>query len=269
MGRTAWTASVIIVLGLLWLSSTAALGGIHTEEVAYTRGDTTLKGYLAYQDGTKTKRPGVLVVHEWWGLNQHARNKAEALAEEGFIALAVDMYGGGRRTEHPEEAKAWSNAVRSDATLRRARFKAAYDLLKAHPLAEGDRIAAIGYCFGGFIVLSAALEGEPLKAVVSFHGALPEIEPPPGGVEAAVMVCHGADDPLVTFPQIQAFNDTLRRAGADWQFIFYGGAKHSFTNPEADTRNIPALAYDRKADMRSWNDMLGLLREVLLAPTRP
>jgi dienelactone hydrolase len=238
------------------------LGALKSEEVLYKQGETVLRGHLAYDDAVEGKRPGILVVHEWWGLNDHAKNKADALAKAGYIALALDMYGEGRNTDHPKEAGEWSGYIRQNFSIGKERFMAAYDLLKSNKLTDPTRMAAIGYCFGGYVVLAMAMEGIDLRAVVSFHGSLPLKRVEPGTIKASILVCHGGDDPLVKPEQILEFKENLKYAQADWQFVSYGGAKHSFTNPQADLKGIPALAYNKAADRRSWNVMMDLFREV-------
>ncbi len=253
---------ILLTLALIYPAGGTSLGAIKTEEVLYKQGETVLRGHLAYDDTVKEKRPGILVVHEWWGLNDHAKNKADALAGEGYIALALDMYGEGMNTEHPKEAGEWSGQIRQSFGIGKERFMAAYNLLKNHKLADPERMAAIGYCFGGFVVLSMALEGIDLRAVVSFHGSLPLTRVEPGTIKASILVCHGGNDPLVKPEQILEFEENLKHAQADWQFVTYGGAKHSFTNPRADAHGMQALGYNKKADQRSWRDMMDLFREV-------
>jgi dienelactone hydrolase len=243
-----------------------ALGALKTEEVMYKQGETVLHGHLAYDDAVKGKRPGILVVHEWWGLNDYAKSRADALAKAGYIALALDMYGEGRHTEHPKEAGEWSGYIRQNFSIGKERFMAAYDLLRNHNLTDPERIAAIGYCFGGYVVLSMALEGIDLRAVVSFHGTLPLKRVEPKTVKASILVCQGADDPLIKPEQISEFEKNLEYARADWEFVTYGGAKHSFTNPQADSFGIPALGYNKIADRRSWKAMLDLFHEVFGTP---
>lgn len=250
---------------LLSLSfSTGAGATLQTEQLKYKHGNTVLHGHLAYDDRTTGKRPGVLVVHEWWGLNNHAKKKAEALAEAGYIALALDMYGEGKSTQHPKEAGEWAGFVRKNQQIAKERFLAAYDLLRNHELTKSDKTAAIGYCFGGWVVLSMAQEGIPLRGVVSFHGSLPIRRVEPDTIKAKILVCHGAEDSLVTGDQINKFQENLRHAGADWQFIIYGGAKHSFTNPDADKSGIAGLGYSAAADKRSWNAMLAFFQEIFV-----
>lgn len=238
---------------------------IHSEPVTYRAGDTTLRGFLA-TTATQDARPGVLVVHEWWGLNDYIRRRARMLAELGYTALAVDMYGDGRVADNPAEAGALMTAVVNDRKAAEARFAAGFDLLKAQPGTDGNRIAAIGYCFGGAVVLHAARLGLPLRGVVSFHGALGSMHTPtPGGVRAKILVCHGAADSLVPDSDVAAFKHEMDQARADYRFVTYDNALHGFTNPDADTNGkkygIP-LAYDAVADQRSWQDMREFLTRI-------
>jgi dienelactone hydrolase len=238
---------------------------IHSEPVTYRAGDTTLRGFLA-TTATQDARPGVLVVHEWWGLNDYIRRRARMLAELGYTALAVDMYGDGRVADNPAEAGALMTEVLNDRKAAEARFAAGFDLLKAQPGTDGNRIAAVGYCFGGAVVLHAARLGLPLRGVVSFHGALGSMHTPtPGGVHAKILVCHGAADSLVPDSDVAAFKHEMDQARADYRFVTYDNALHSFTNPDADANGkkygIP-LAYDAVADQRSWQDMRGFLTRI-------
>jgi len=254
-------AVIALFIGLIFVAPAAA--AIHTEQVEYREGETALRGYLAYDDASAAKRPGVLVVHEWWGLNEHARHKAEALAKAGYVALAIDMYGDGKTTEHPQEAEEWSGYIGQHQEVGKARFLAGLRLLKGQPLVAADKVAAIGFCFGGQVALSMATQGVDLRGVVSFHGAMPGESVAPGTqVKAKILMNHGAADPLVTMDKVLHFQEILTAAGADWQCNVYGGARHSFTNPTADSRGIPALAYNKEADHRSWQAMLDFFREI-------
>jgi dienelactone hydrolase len=246
---------------LMALVVSAAHAEVKLEPVEYKQGDTTLRGQIAYDASVKGKRPGVIVVHEWWGLNDYAKTRAKMLAEAGYVALAVDMYGDGKSTEHPDEAGAWATAVRSNEKVGAERFLAAYTLLKANPLVDAAHISAIGYCFGGGVVLKMALSGTDLDGVVSFHGSLPQ-GAPTGKIVASILVCHGAADDFVSAEEIQTFQKNLAAAGADWEFVVYGSAKHSFTNPGADAHGMPALSYNAEADKRSWATALDFLAEV-------
>jgi len=240
---------------------------IHAEPVTYSAGDTTLRGYLATDTSKQGKRPGVLVVHEWWGLNDYIRRRARMLAELGYGALGVDMYGDGRAADNAADAGALMNSVLGNMKAGEARFTAAYDLLASRPEVDGSRIAAIGYCFGGAVVLHAARIGMPLRGVVSFHGALGSFhKPAPGSVKAKVLVCHGAADKLVSQDEVAAFKQEMDQAKADYRFVAYPNAMHGFTNPEATEsgkRSGIPLAYDADTDRRSWQDMKEFLARVL------
>jgi dienelactone hydrolase len=225
-----------------------------------------MKGYLAYDDKIKDKRPGVLVVHEWWGHNEYARKRARMLAELGYTALAVDMYGDGKQATHPQDAGKFAGELMQNIEGAKARFTAALDLLKKHGTVDAARIAAIGYCFGGGVVLHMARAGVDLKGVVSFHGSYGTQTPAEKGkVKAAVLVCHGADDQFATSEQIDGLKKEMQNAGVDFQFISYPGAKHSFTNPDADENgkkfNIP-IAYNKAADEKSWADMQQFFKKI-------
>jgi dienelactone hydrolase len=254
---------VLAVLGLAWQS---ALATIQTTEVEYKVEGQVMRGFIAYDDAVKQKRPGVLVVHEWWGMNDYARKRATMLAELGYTAMALDMYGEGKQAHHPEEAGKFATEVKTNLPLSRAKFKAAMELLQSQPSVDPKRIAAIGYCFGGAVVLEMARSGMDLAAVVSFHGSLDAIEPAqPGKVKARVLVAHGADDPFVPQAQIDAFHAEMKAAKVDYEFKAYPGAKHSFTNPDADKYGqefkLP-LAYNAAADKASWDDMQALFAQV-------
>lgn len=256
---------MIAVLGLLLLA-TAVQARVVGKEVDYRAGDTTLKGYIAYDDSIKGKRPGVLVVHEWWGHNAYARHRADMLARAGYVALAVDMYGDGKQAKHPDDAGKFAAAVRNNMPQAEARFRAALKVLHKHPMADRHKTAAIGYCFGGGIVLEMARRGVPLDGVASFHGSLGTSNPAKKGmVKAKIMVFNGADDPFTKPEQIAAFKQEMENAGVDYRFINYPGARHSFTNPDADKYgaefNLP-LAYNEKADKESWAELMKFFHRI-------
>ena len=255
-----------LLIALLLCCSTMAQAAIQTREVPYTAADgTRLVGYHAWDDAISGPRPGVIVVHEWWGLNDYAKRRARDLAALGYSALAVDMYGDGRNTQHPDDAKAFMNAALADPAIPKARFQAGLDLLKAQPQTDPARLAAIGYCFGGKVVLDMARQGLPLAAVVSFHGALVTATPAtPGSVKAKVLVEHGAADSFITAEQIAAFKAEMDQAGADYRFVELPGAKHGFSNPDADAHKGHGLdlGYQKEADERSWVDMQALFKDV-------
>lgn len=206
----------------------------------------------------------MLVVHEWWGHNEHARNSARKLAEAGYVALALDMYGDGKQANHPDQAGKFSGEVGKNLPLMKSRFEAGMKLLRKQAQVDAKRVAAIGYCFGGSVVLQMAREGENLRAVASFHGGLAAEHPAkPGKVKAKVLVMNGAEDPFVPAEQIAAFKKEMESAKVDYKFVNYPGAKHSFTNPDADTNgakfNMP-LSYNAKADQESWTELQSFLK---------
>jgi dienelactone hydrolase len=249
-------ALVALSAAVLFVAQTTTGAEIQTQIVDYTHDGQQLRGYLAWDNSVEGQRPGVLVVHEWWGLNDYARRRAEELAGLGYIAFAPDMYGEGKTTEHPEEAGQWAGQVRENVEEWRGRGIAGLNVLREHKLVDGDRIAAIGYCFGGATVLQLAYAGEPLRGVVTFHGALPiPSESEAESIRARILICHGAADSFIPEATAQELRDILGRSNVDWQMIYYGGAKHSFTNPGADEKNVEGLAYDRQADESSWQHM--------------
>ena len=255
-----------IAIATLLLISTSINAQIVTEEISYTAGETTMKGYLAYDDSIKGERPGVLVVHEWWGHNDYARDRAEQLAGMGYTALALDMYGDGKTASHPKDAGSFAMAVGGNPELAKARFDAAHSTLKAHSSVDDDRTAAIGYCFGGGIVLMMARLGVDIDGVASFHGSLSSpITAEKGKVKAAVRVYNGAADPLVKPEHVTAIQAEMASAGVDFDLVNYEGVVHSFTNPGATAKGekfeLP-LAYDEFADKDSWKQMSSFLDEI-------
>ena len=224
--------SVLLTPGIVLLSSGHVLAAIKTQTIEYKQGNTLLEGYLAYDDVVKVKRPGVLVVHEWNGLQSYIKKRTQQLAKLGYVAFAVDIYGKGIRPKNPEESAKQANIYRQDRKLLRERAKAGLQVLQKYPLTDSQRIAAIGYCFGGGTVLELARSGVNIAGVVSFHGNLdtPDINDAKN-IKAKVLVLHGADDPFVPEQQVQAFEKEMRLGNVNWQLIFYGGALHSFTNP--------------------------------------
>ncbi len=260
------------LLGLCIMTIAAAsqsFGKIVTQAVPYKDGDVALEGFLAYDDAAAGKRPGVLVVHEWWGLNDFAKEKARQLAELGYVALAVDMYGKGKVAETPDEAGKLAGQFRDNPALMRQRAKAAYDTLAANSRVDATKIGAIGFCFGGTTVVQMAASGLNLAGVVSFHGGLGPIpEEDAQKIKAKVLILHGAADTLVPEENIKGLLDVLSTAGVDWQMVMYAGAKHSFTNPASGKLNMPGVGYDEKAAKRSWQAMRDFFGEVLGPATR-
>ncbi len=238
---------------------------LRTESVEYRQDGTALEGYLAYGDSVKGPRPGVLVVHEWWGINDYIVRRIEQLAELGYIALAADIYGKGSRAKTREEAMKLAGAFRSgtDRALLRSRANAGLDLLKKHPLTDPKRVAAIGYCFGGTAVLELARSGADVAGVVSFHGGLGTPDPADAkNIRGKVLVLTGADDPSAKPDQVIAFEEEMRKAGVDWYLVTYANAVHGFTNPANGTDNSRGAAYNEKADRRSWQAMKDFFGEI-------
>jgi dienelactone hydrolase len=251
---------------MIFLGTTAE-AKVVTKSVAYQQDGLQLEGYLAYGDAVTGKRPGVLVVHEWWGLNEYARRRAEQLAGLGYVAFAVDMYGKGKVTKHPEQAGAWANEVNSNVQNWQKRALAGLEVLRKEPMTDPGRIAAIGYCFGGATVQQLAYSGADVKGVVSFHGSL--LAPPAAlgkPVKAKILICHGAADPMTKPGAVEQYTAAMEKSGLDWQLIIYGGAKHSFTNPDADKAGMEALGYNKSADQRSWAEMQVFFKEIFGLP---
>ena len=250
-------------MAALLLGATAASAEIKTKTVEYSAGGTPLRGFIAWDDAKAAKRPGILVVHEWWGHNEHARNQARRFAEAGYVAFALDMFGNGKVAAHPDDAMKFATEATKDPAVASARFNAALAELKKDPHVDVTKIGAVGYCFGGTVVLSQARLGADLDAVVSFHGGLSGLPPArPGAVKARVLVLTGGADPMVPHDQVEAFERDMTAAKARYQVVVYPGAKHAFTNPEAGTHGMPQLAYDAAADKKSFADAIGMLQEV-------
>jgi dienelactone hydrolase len=254
-----------------WLLATAVLlicvstiqAEVRTKTVDYSFDGVNLKGHLAWDDAVQGKRPTVLVVHEWWGLNDYAKKRAEKLAALGYVALACDMYGEGKFTVHPEEAGKMAGEVRKNMKTWQGRAQAALKVLQDHELVDARRVAAIGYCFGGATALELAYTGADLAAVVTFHGALPVPDPEQAkAIKAKVLICHGALDSFIPEATIQKVRDAFEKAKVDYEMNYYGGAVHSFTVPEADKAGMKGIAYNAPADHRSWKSMLRLFDEV-------
>jgi dienelactone hydrolase len=246
--------------------SAVAQAEVQGKEVSYKANGTTLKGYIAYDDAIKGKRPGVLVVHEWWGQNEYARKRARMLAELGYTALAVDMYGNGKLADHPDDASKFSSEVSKNMPMAKMRFEAGMNLLRKEKTVEAGKIAAIGYCFGGGVVLNMARMGENLKGVASFHGSLgSNIKIRPGQIKARIVSFTGDEDPMIGADKVEAFKKEMDAANANYRVVTYPGAKHAFTNPGADELgkkfNLP-LAYNAAADKDSWQQATVFLREI-------
>lgn len=236
-------------------------------EVMYSTDSTTMKGYLVKDMNATDKRPGVLVIHEWWGHNAYTRERADMLAALGYTAFAVDMYGDGKEAEHPDDAGKFMTETLSNLPEAKARFEQALATLKADPSVDSERIAVVGYCFGGSVALSMANAGYDIDAVAAFHSGLGlPIMPEAGVVKAEILVCNGADDPFVPAEQTTAWMAAMDAAGANYKYIGYEGAVHAFTSQGADAMGekfgLP-LAYQKEADEQSWEEMIALFDRTL------
>ncbi|OEK00703.1 dienelactone hydrolase [Roseivirga sp. 4D4] len=235
------------------------------EEVSYATDSTNLKGYLVLDENQSGKRPGILVVHEWWGHTPYMRKRAEMLAELGYVAIAVDMYGDGKVAEHPGDAQKFMSQTFANMDEAKARFEKAIEVLQNHPDVDPDKIGAIGYCFGGSVILSMANAGYDLDAVAAFHAGVRLPIPPSEDLTARVFVANGADDPFVPAQTVVDYKAAMDAVNASYEYMSYEGALHGFTNPDADTLgaqfNMP-LKYQKAADEDSWGRMKSLFEEV-------
>jgi dienelactone hydrolase len=258
-------AGVIILVLVIGQATTYAK--IIGKTVEYKVDGTLMKSYLVYDSSIKNKKPGILVVDEWWGLTDYGRNRARMLAELGYTALAVDMYGEGKQVDNPADAAAMSSGIMKNFDVARSRFIAAEDLLKRQPSVDTTRIAAIGFCFGGGVILNMVRQATDLKGVVSFHGSLGAVKPAnPVGIKAKILILQGGADTLVTPDKVEEFKKEMIAAGADYRVIVYPGATHSFSNPHATDLGkkfkLP-IVYNKKADKASWQAMKTFLNEIL------
>ena len=257
---------------LLFTFLTAALGArasLVTRSLVYEQGGVKLESYLAYDDQIKTLRPGVLVVPEWWGLNDYAKGRARQLAQLGYVALAVDMYGGGQATTDPKKAGELSGQFYGKP-LMAERAQAALDQLLQTGLVDAKRVAAIGFCFGGAVCQTLAYSGAPLVGIVSFHGSLVPASPEAAAKnQARFLICHGALDPFAKPEAIAAFKQSLDDGKIDYQFVTYSGAVHAFTNPDADAiaaaAGMKGIGYNEAAARRSWQLMQQFFGEIFAA----
>jgi dienelactone hydrolase len=246
-------------IGILANSASA---DIKTEPVDYRDGDVELQGFVAYDDSTTDKRPVVLVVPEWWGLNEYAKERARQLAQMGYVGFAVDMYGKDVVTTDKDRAGELAGKLYGDAKLWRGRITAGLKAAQGHPRVDATRVAAIGFCFGGSTVLQLAYTGADVDGVVSFHGGLAPPDAGDGEIKAKILILHGADDPMVPDAKVQPVIEALRAKKADWQLVYYGGAVHSFSNPKAGGTGIPGVAYHKATADRSWRLMKSFLDEL-------
>jgi len=235
------------------------------EDVTYSTDTTEMNGFVAYNKAQTGKRPGILVVHEWWGHNDYTRRRAQMLAELGYVALAVDMYGDGKQADHPSDAGKFSGMVMKNEEMAVKRFNAAYELLANHPEVNADKISAIGYCFGGSVILNMANMGADLDGVAAFHSGVQVPNPPSKELEAKILVQNGADDPFVSEESVATFKSKLDSLNADYEYISYPGVVHAYTNPRAtelgEKFDLP-LKYDQEADTKSWERLQEFLNEL-------
>jgi dienelactone hydrolase len=256
------TIPIVSLMVACMLMPVAGRAAVKTKEVQYKQGDTPLKGYLAWDDSAKGKRPGVLVIHEWWGLNEHAREQAIRLAKAGYVGFALDMFGNGKVARHPQDAQAMAAEANRDPQVVKARFEAGLAQLKKDPRVDAEKIGVVGYCMGGSIALAMAGAGEDLDAVGTFHAGVQNVpQVKKGDVKARILVNTGADDPMAPAGRLDALKQAFADAGARIEVISYPGAKHGFTNPAADKVGMPALAYNADADKKSWENTLKMFKE--------
>lgn len=254
--------NLIALSVLITACAVSAQAKIVTKTIDYQQGDTTLEGFLAYDDAISGKRPGVLVVHQWLGLTDYEKHRAEMLAQLGYVAFCADIYGKGVRPKNTAEAGAQAGKYKSDRQLLRARVNAGLEVLKQNELVDTQRVAAIGYCFGGTTVIELALSGAELNGVVSFHGGLDAPNPADAkNIKCKVLALAGADDPFQNPDDLAAFENEMRDAKVDWQITFYGGAVHAFTQPDPGFVN-PGAHYNERADKRSWQAMKDFFAEI-------
>jgi dienelactone hydrolase len=256
-------AYLVLLVSLFTWVAFPALAEVRTQTIQYRDGDVELQGYLAWDDSVQGKRPGVMIVHEWWGLNDYAKKRAEMLAKLGYVAFAADMYGKGQVADHPDKAGAWVKQVMANVDAWRKRAQAGLEALRKQERVDLKRIAAIGYCFGGATVMQMAYAGMDLDGVVSFHGTLPAPSAEQArNIKAKILALHGSEDAFVPHEKVTEFQNALDKANADWQMVTYGGARHSFTVPDAEKLGTENVRYDREADERSWQDMQQFFDEI-------
>jgi dienelactone hydrolase len=244
-----------LIVPAMMIVAGPARAKIITKDIDYSAGDTPLHGVLAYDDQQTGKQPGIIIIHEWWGNDDYPKTRAQDLAKLGYVAFAADMFGKGKVTDDPKQAGEWAGQIKNNPELAKQRFEAGLEQLKSQPNVDPDKIGAIGYCFGGAVVLNAARMNEPLKGVVTFHGDLTTTTPAQQPIQSKILVCTGAADAFVPKSQVDAFEAEMKKVGADAKVISYPNAHHSFTNPNADSHHMDNIKYDATADAQSWQAM--------------
>jgi len=254
----------VIAMAAVFLPAGLASAAVVTKTIDYEYDGTKLKGFLAFDDASKEKRPGILVVHEWWGLNDYAKERCKKLAELGYVAFACDMYGDGKFVDHPDDARKMATAVRENLKTWRGRAEAGLKQLSSQPNVDPTKLAAIGYCFGGSTCLQLAYSGADLKAVATFHAALPTPTPEEAkAIKARLYIANGADDAFISEKSIAALKEALDKAKVQYKFENFPGAVHSFTVPGADKHMVKGMKYDKAADEKSWKEMQALFKDAL------
>jgi dienelactone hydrolase len=257
--RSNWFGALAMVVAV----AVPVRAEVKTRTISYEYEGVQFKGHLAWDDAIKGKRPGVLLVHEWWGLNDYARQRSEQLAKLGYVAFACDMYGEGKHTEHPREAMQFATEVRKNVAVWQGRAQAGLKVLKDQEQVDANKLAAIGYCFGGSTALQLAYTGADLKAVVTFHAALPAADAEQAkAIKAKILVCHGAADKFIPEEAAVNFREALEKAKVDYAMVYFGNATHSFSVKGIDDKKVSGLSYNAEADRRSWQYMRLLFDEV-------
>ena len=256
-----WTIATLILFGGVH----PAVAAMQSKTIDYQFGNKTFKGYLAWDDSFPGKRPGILVVHEFWGLNDYAKSRADQLAKLGYVAFAADMFGDGKVASHPDDAKSMAKEATANLADWVGRAQAGLDTLRRQPKVDPNKLAAIGYCFGGATALQLAFSGSDIKLAASFHGSLPVPESA-AKVRGEILVFHGGSDAFISAETIQNFRAKLDAAKVNYRFIVYPGAVHGFSVPEADKRGMANVAYHAEADQKSWQELLSALRRIFPQP---
>jgi dienelactone hydrolase len=257
------STKIAFIIPFLFMSFSAQ-AALVKKTVEYKAGGNTFEGYFAYDDSTKETRPGILVAPDWLGVTDKARERADQLAQLGYAALVVDVYGKGTRPKNPDEAGKLAGQYKKDRATLRSRMQEGLKVLREQPQVDKSRVAAVGYCFGGTAALELARTGADIRDVVTFHGGLDSPNPDDGKkIKARILALHGADDPFVPAADLTAFENEMRKAHVDWTLIKYGNAVHSFTDKTAGSDNSKGAAYNESADKRSWREMQEFLKSSL------